>query len=190
MMSPLHVLSTVGMIVFTGTGLCCAVAADRDRAKARLRLTTGVFCMAVMTLAMIDVTLSSPIGIPSLVWALILVLGGPASTAVSSLPARRGCQQEPLVTAMTLHRGISMLTMGVLVFFVHAGNPEQMMGNSGVHIHENSSAPGALIAAGLAYSLVTGGVLCSAARMGGGFAHRLEVVFSAAAIGCMVIMLD
>ncbi|MGO4385106.1 hypothetical protein [Specibacter sp. RAF43] len=192
-MSPmLHLASTVGMVIFTVIGLCCSLAAARGGRAAAWRPTSDVFVMAAMAVAMVDVAVPSVTLLPNAVWALILVVGGPAAAAASGVRTRRGPAVDQFSTALDLHRGVSSVAMGVLVLFIHADAPGDLLAPLGAHAHGGLGAPVWVLTAGIvAFAVFSVYVVRGAvgAARGAGAAHAVEALASVAAVGCMAAML-
>lgn len=192
-MSPLlHMASTAGMVIFTVIGFCCSVAIDRDGRGGAWRPTSDMFVMAAMVVAMMDVALASVSLLPNAVWALLLVMGGPAAAGAARLRTSQTPPLGPLSTALGLHRGVSSVAMGVLVLFVHAEAPGDLLVQSSPHAHGGAGASMWVLGAGIvAFVVFSGYVVRCAARAGrrARAAHAVEALASVAAIGCMTAML-
>ncbi|MCG2622521.1 hypothetical protein LVY72_11415 [Arthrobacter sp. I2-34] len=186
----LHLWLTAGMLVFTGMGLCCAAAGGHRDGARRLAVPSGAGWMALMLAAMADIAGQQVHLLPGAAWALILLLAGPLSVALS----HRGAipvVHDPLKASMHLHRGLSLLVMGALVLLMHA-DPAAQAVPAAAHSHGGGPVP-LLLAAGL------GSYLLFSARLSlrlyrvravrrGSRAHLIEALSSVAAAACMIVM--
>lgn len=202
MAGSLHLALTTGMLVFTGTGVCCAVAGNRrqpgQRSWVHLSMTgngtdvMGVFWMLIMLVAMADIALSSVALQSDIGWALFLILAGPFSSALSARTGSRFSDASQRAQ-MDLHRGLSMLAMGSLIPFVHSGG--EIANIAMGHAHNSMSGTGQsyVILVGIAAYIAF--TLWVASRLRGSpdlrhrrRSHFLEAVSSAAAVVCMAAM--
>ena len=200
MTATLHLALTAGMLFFTGTGLCCAlvggarvgaapVGGRRGRAL-RASGWAGAGWMALMLVAMADVA-ARPLDLLSHAgWALVLLLAGPLSVLLARRePVRR--IHDPLGAGMHLHRGISLLVMGVLVLFAHPG--QAVSAQAAIHVHGEAANQALFLSAALgAYLIYTARICLQLHRVrasrSGSRAHMLEALSSVAAAACMAVM--
>ena len=143
-MSPiLHVSLTAGMLLFSVTGLCCALVGDRrrDDGNQGMRPPTprglcvslsGAVWMAVMLLAMVDISTASITLLSEAAWALSLLLACPVSVG-TALRGKAFVARDSLSIGMTLHRGLSLLVMGMLIVLVHPETKPPITAVSDVH---------------------------------------------------------
>ena len=200
MTATLHLLLTAGMLFFTGTGLCCALVGGapvggrrgRDLRGRDLGSSgwVGAAWMALMLVAMADVA-ARPLDLLSHAgWALVLLLAGPLSVLLARREPVR-LIHDPLGAGMHLHRGISLLVMGVLVLFAHPG--QAVSAQAAVHAHGGAANQAVFLAAALgAYLLYTARICLQLHRVrasrSGSRAHLLEALSSVAAAVCMAVM--
>jgi hypothetical protein len=204
-MSPtLHVSLTAGMLLFSVTGLCCALVGDRrrDHGNQRMRPPTlrglcvslgGAVWMAVMLLAMVDISTASITLLSEAAWALSLLLACPVSVG-TALRGHAFVAMDSLSISMTLHRGLSLLVMGVLIVLVHPETKPPITAVSDVHHHGVVTATTPFMLIGLvAYLLFTiwntWGLHQAPLSRNGRRSHLLETISSGAAVACMTAMI-
>lgn len=196
-MSPiLHMASTAGMVIFTVIGFCCSISVDRDGRDGRdgaWRPSSDVFFMAAMVIAMVDVAVASVSLLPNVVWALILVVAGPAAAGASRLRTSqkglrwRRCQPHWAYTGV-----FQACPWGVLVLFVHTEAPVQMLAPSIPHAHGAAGTPlWALTASIVVFVVFSVYVVHCAVQAARNIraAHAIEALGSIAAISSIAAML-
>jgi hypothetical protein len=204
MSSTLHVSLTAGMLLFSVAGLCCALVGDRrrDDGNQGMRPPTlpglcvslnGALWMAVMLLAMVDISTASITFLSEAAWALSLLLACPVSVG-TALRGNAFVKRDSLSISMTMHRGLSLLVMGVLIVLAHPETKSPVTAVSEVHHHGVVTVLTPFMLIGLVAYLSfttwnTWRLHQAPVSRNGRRSHLIETISSGAAVACMTAMI-
>lgn len=154
---------------------------------------SGALWMAVMLLAMVDISTASITFLSEAAWALSLLLACPVSVGIA-LRGNAFAKRDSLSINMTMHRGLSLLVMGVLIVMAHPETQPPVIAVSDVHQHGvvTAIAPFTLIGLVAYLSLTiwtTWGLYQAPMSRSGRRPHLLETISSGAAVACMTTMM-